>query len=750
MKNLILLLCVLAPTLSFAQTTMKGKITSEGQSLSGANIVLKNTKLATISDSMGVYRITNIPSGDYEVLVSYTGFKSQKKNISITDSTEITLDFDLKDSHVLDEVVITGTLKAVSRLESPVPVEVYKPAFFKKNPTANIFEALQNVNGVRPQLNCNVCNTGDIHINGLEGPYTLVLIDGMPIVSGLSTVYGLSGIPNSLLERIEIVKGPASSLYGSEAVGGLINIITKNPKNAPSFSTDVFRNNWGETNVDLGLKTNVGKTASLLTGINYFNYSNPIDNNKDNFTDVTLQDRISVFQKWNFNRKSNKLFSMAGRFFYEDRWGGEMQWEKKYRGGNEVYGESIYTKRWELLGAYELPVAEKILFSFSYTDHDQNSVYGDIPYLAKQRIGFGQLTLDKKINHHDILLGTALRYQFYDDNTTATIHEDINWIPSFFVQNEIQLTEKHKLLLGARYDYNSNHGSIFTPRLAYKWKINDSNILRFNAGTGFRIVNLFTEEHAALTGSRDVIVLEELKPERSYNANLNHLKKFYSKNGNFIGLETTAWYTRFSNSIVPDYDTNPNQIIYKNLDGYAVTKGISTNVDMVFNTGLKVILGATYMNVTKTENKLTMQQILTEKFSGTWAISYKLSSLFIDIDYTGNIYGPMRLPLLGNLDPRAAYSPTWSIQNIQFTFTKFKNFEIYTGIKNILNWTPNKGNPFIIARANDPFDKNVTYDTNGNVLATPENPYALTFDPGYVYGPNQGIRGFLGFRYTLK
>ena len=750
MKNLILFLCIVIHALSFAQATMKGKITSEGQSLSGATIVLKNTKYATISDSTGIYSITTIPSGNYEILVSYTGFKSQKKNITVIDTTEITLDFDLKDSHILDEVVITGTLKAVSRLESPVPVEVYKPAFFKKNPTANIFEALQNVNGVRPQLNCNVCNTGDIHINGLEGPYTLVLIDGMPIVSGLSTVYGLSGIPNSLLERIEIVKGPASSLYGSEAVGGLINIITKNPKNAPSFSTDVFRNNWGETNVDLGLKTNVGKTASLLTGINYFNYNNPIDNNKDNFTDVTLQDRISVFQKWNFNRKSNKLFSMAGRFFYEDRWGGEMQWEKKYRGGNEVYGESIYTKRWELLGAYELPVTEKMLFSFSYTDHDQNSVYGDIPYLAKQRIGFGQLTLDKKINHHDILLGTALRYQYYDDNTTATIHEDINWIPSFFVQDEIQLTEKHKLLLGARYDYNSNHGSIFTPRLAYKWKINDSNILRFNAGTGFRIVNLFTEEHAALTGSRDVIVLEELKPERSYNANLNHLKKFYSKNGNFIGLETTAWYTRFSNSIVPDYDTNPNQIIYKNLDGYAVTKGISTNVDMVFNTGLKVILGATYMNVTKTENGLTTQQILTEKFSGTWAISYKLPSLFLDIDYTGNIYGPMRLPLLGNLDPRAAYSPTWSIQNIQFTFTKFKNFEIYTGIKNILNWTPNKGNPFIIARANDPFDKNVEYDTNGNVLATPENPYALTFDPGYVYGPNQGIRGFLGFRYTLK
>jgi len=749
-KNLILSFCILFNTISFAQATIKGKITSDGLPLQHANITLKNTKNAIVSNETGNYNLNKVLPGNHEIIVSYIGLKTQTKKITVTDTTEIALDFDLKENNTLDEVVITGTLKAVSRLESPVPVEVYKPTFFKKNPTANIFEALQNVNGVRPQLNCNVCNTGDIHINGLEGPYTLVLIDGMPIVSGLSTVYGLSGIPNSLLERIEIVKGPASSLYGSEAVGGLINIITKNPNNAPVFSADAFTNSWGELNADLGFKGNIGKTASVLTGVNYFNYSNPIDNNHDNFTDLTLQDRISVFQKWNFNRKNNKLFSMAGRFFYEDRWGGEMQWEKKYRGGDEIYGESIYTKRWELLGAYELPIAEKMLFSFSYTDHDQNSVYGNVPYLAQQRIGFGQLTWDKKINSHDFLFGTALRYQYYNDNTPATLKEDINWIPSLFAQDEINLNEKNKLLLGARYDYNKNHGNIFTPRLAYKLKIDDNNILRFNTGTGFRIVNLFTEEHAALTGSREVVVQEELKPERSYNANINYLKKIFTKNGNFIGLETTAWYTYFTNSIIPDYDTNPNQIIYKNLNGYAVTKGISTNIDMVFNSGLKLILGATYMDVSKTEDGIKTRQMLTEKFTGTWAISYRLKKWFLDIDYTGNIYGPMRLPTLGDLDPRKDYSPTWSIQNIQFTYNKIKNIEIYAGIKNLLNWTPNKRNPFIIARANDPFDKNVQYDSNGNVQQTPENPYALTFDPGYVYGPNQGIRSFFGLRYTLK
>ena len=110
----------------------------------------------------------------------------------------------------------------------------------------------------------------------------------------------------------------------------------------------------------------------------------------------------------------------------------------------------------------------------------------------------------------------------------------------------------------------------------------------------------------------------------------------------------------------------------------------------------------------------------------------------------------MRLPLLSKTDPRKEFTPTWSIQNIQFTFLGFKQFELYGGVKNLLNWTPNKGNPFIIARANDPFDKNVKLDAAGQVIVTPDNPYGLTFDPTYVYGPNQGIRGFFGIRFTIK
>ena len=142
--------------------------------------------------------------------------------------------------------------------------------------------------------------------------------------------------------------------------------------------------------------------------------------------------------------------------------------------------------------------------------------------------------------------------------------------------------------------------------------------------------------------------------------------------------------------------------------------------------------------------------VLTEKWSGTWALTYVFPGAGITIDYTGNMYGPMRLPLLSAIDPRPGFSPVWSIQNIQVTKRFNKSVEFYGGVKNLLNWTPAKNTPFIIARSNDPFDKNVQYDGNGKILATPDNPYALSFDPTYVYAPNQGIRLFLGFRTTLK
>ena len=758
MKNIIWFFFILLTSKSFGQEngSISGKITSNTGEISEASIKIQNSKIEVISDNLGFYKIDNLPNGTYKIRVTSMGFESILRTIFVKKSENIISDFELTPTeNQLNEVVVSGTLKPVKRLESPVPVEVYSTVFFKKNPTPSIYEALQNINGVRPQLNCGVCNTGDIHINGLEGPYTLVLIDGMPIVSSLSTVYGLSGIPNSLVERIEIVKGPASSLYGSEAIGGLINIITKNPINASLFSADYFTTSYLENNLDLGLKLKAGKNANAILGLNYFKYGNRVDYDKDNFTDVTLSDRISLFQKWNFERKNKRLFTIAARGVYEDRFGGDIRWERKNRGGDEIYGESIYTKRGELLGTYQLPTSEKIVFSFSGNIHFQDSRYGTTSYIANQKIAFGQFTWDKKIGKHDFLLGTTLRYNYYDDNTATTQSNNENkaektFLPGIFAQNEIAFSDKNKLLLGLRYDYNSIHGSIVTPRMAYKLKINDNNIVRLNAGTGFRVVNLFTEDHAALTGSREVVIKNNLNPEQSMNVNLNYIKKLYFHGGTTVIAETSFFYTHFSNKIVNDYVSDPNKIIYDNIDGYAISRGITTNIDVNFVNGLKIISGASLLDNKNVRNGKSEIPFLTERFTATWSISYKIKPIHLTLDYTGNVYGSMKLPLLNELDPRSPNSPTYSIQNIQFTYSKLKNFDIYMGVKNLLDFVPKQNNPFLISRTEDPFDKNVQYDVNGQVLATSQNPYGLTFDTTYIYAQNQRIRGFFGIRYVLK
>ncbi len=644
----------------------------------------------------------------------------------------------------IEDVVVTGTIKPMSRSKSPVAVEIYSQKFFQKNPTPSIFEAIAMVNGVKPQLNCSVCNTGDIHINGLEGPYTMILIDGMPIVSSLSTVYGLSGIPNSLVDRIEVVKGPASSIYGSEAMGGVINIITKNALTAPKLSVDLMTTSWFENNLDLSTKFNVGKNAASLLSLNYFSFKEKIDQNKDNFTDTTLQSRISVFNKWNFKRKENRQASFALRYLYEDRFGGEMQWNKSFRGSDEVYGESIYTNRAEVFGLYEWPVKEHIVTQFSYNYHDQNSFYGANPFNALQKVAFVQTYWDRSFGKHDITAGLTFKRTFYDDNTPGTLASDgITNAPmkspiwGAFIQDQWEINDKNTLLLGYRYDYDKVHHSVHSPRLAWKFSPNPYHTLRFNFGTGFRVVNLFTEDHAALTGSREVVVKSDLQPERSVNGNLNYIWKI-PVGSRMVNLDASAFYTYFSNKIIGDFDSDPNKIIYDNLHGYGISRGASLNVDFTFQFPLSVNLGLTYLDVYQKyydENQKT-QQLHAPKWSGTYNLTYKFPSN-LTIDFTGQFYGPMRLPVLPN-DYRPEYSPFYSLANIQVSKTFKSGFEVYCGVKNLFNFTPKDP----LMRPFDPFDKHVDDPIN--------NPNHYTFDTAYGYAPMQRIRGFLGVKYTLK
>lgn len=750
MKHLYLIgISWLLPLLVLAQQgSISGVVMAGDAPAAYASVGIAGTTTGATADGRGKFELHQLPAGSHLLKVTAVGFRPFEKSVTVKAGEVTVLRVLLQQQDArLREVVVTGTMRETYLLESPVPVEIYTPQYFQKNPTPAIFEALEIVNGVQPQINCNVCGTGDIHINGMEGAYTMVLIDGMPLVSALSTVYGLSGIPNSLIERVEVVKGPASTLYGSEAVAGLINIITRSPATAPKLSADAFYTSHKELNTDIGYSRQWAKAATLLSA-NYFRFNDRRDVNGDNFTDVPLQHRISLFNKWSLSRSNNRLASLAARYYYEDRFGGALQWTPAFRAGDSIYGESVYTRRYEMLGAYQLPVQENILFSYSFNDHLQNAAYGTTLYKGHQRVAFGQLVWDREMgSRHKLLLGTAYRYTWYDDNTPATQRSEGSIsanqpsqtsLPGAFAQHEYKASEKTTLLTGLRYDYNTEHGSILSPRFNARWSPDADNTFRLSLGNGYRVVNLFTEDHAALTGAREIVVRNELKPEQSYNGSLNY-QRYISLNSGYLNLEAAAFYTYFTNKIVADFLTDNNLIIYDNLSGHAISKGIALNGELAFTFPLRLHAGATLMDVYQVQETAEGQeerlpQLHAPRFSGTFTASYQFRNFGLTVDYTGSVKGPMYLPVQEN-DFRPDRSPWFSLQNLQFTKTLGEGLEVYGGVKNLFNFMPKHP----LMRPFDPFDKQVEVD----------NPNRYSFDTEYNYAPLQGRRTFLGLRYTL-
>ena len=724
----------------FSQTIeINGKVLdNQKKPIPFAHVMNLTDSTSAVCDVTGNFKMT-IGNLATVLKASSVGFESEELNFSINNySTPIT--FILKENNdILKEMVISATLQLIDRKESPIPIAVYSAQFLNAVPSPSLVQSTNQITGLRPQFNCSVCNTGDIHINGMEGAYSMIVIDGMPIMGGLSTVYGLQGIPTSLIDQVEVIKGPASTVYGSEAMAGLINVVTKNIDCVPKFSLDFNISSWGELQTSIVYKLIDKQRLKAFSSIDIFNYNNPIDNNDDGFTDLSLKNRYSIFNKFQFfNKNGYNPLNLTLRYLNEDRWGGQMNFTEQDRGKNTVYGESILTNRVEASSFYKFSESKNLKWQNSFSFHDQKSWYGLVKYEAKQIIGFSQLTWHKSLGEkNNFLSGFALRYNSYNDNTVATLKADNWWLPGFFLQDNFKFSDNQQLLFGWRTDFHSKHGVINSPRINYQLNITDNSSLRIGYGDGFRVVNVFTEDHAALTGAREIIFLEELEPEKSKNLNINFSNSWNTDNLQ-ITLESSVFESRFSNKIIPDFLTNDNQIIYSNLSGYAVARGICSEIFLkMYKIPLKLSANATVLDVSNYNENSTgeivkNQQLLAEKYSIKWSLNYWFEKLGLDIVYSATNYGPIRLPILEN-DFRPEYSLPYTIHNLKLSKNYNNGWTNFISIRNFTNFTPPN---YSILRANDPFDQNI----NDPI----DNPEGYTFDASYMYASFQGINLVFG------
>jgi outer membrane receptor for ferrienterochelin and colicins len=737
-----------------------GKIHSENSAVAFASVKLEKTTLGTFSAADGTFIVKQIPSGIYDVTISSVGYVKKTISVKIEAGVECLElgNIELKeDIFSLNEVVVAPNLIETHITKSPVKVEVYKPALLLKagSPT-NLMQAVGMMNGLQEVMACGVCNTNSISINGLPGPYTALLIDGSPVYGNLAAVYGLNGIPLSMIDRIEVIKGPMSTLYGSEALAGVINVITKSADGSEKASGDIMGTTHRELFTNTFFSKKSGKTG-LIGGIHYGRSRFFDDRNKDGFGDAVQFDRLAAFTKISSSLSNNRKYSIALKYYYEDRRNGVSDFlsqnnYKLLRGSDSIYGESIITHRAELFGSADLVAGNKLRLDYSLSHHFQDSYYGDAHYIASQQIGFFNLVGNKKKGSHFFTYGFTNRLQTYDDNTFATQDStengiinspDNQWIKGVFVQNDWDISEKLSMSAGIRTDHYFVHGVIPAPRLSFKYSPSMWSTFRINYGTGFRIVNLFTEDHAFVTGQRKVILEEKLNPERSQSVMINWNAVISGKKyrGN---LDADVFATQFSNIITPDYE-NAGEIRYANSPGGAYSMGASLTFSQQFDFPFSYRVGITYLNTqineTSETGEIRSQPLnYAPSISGNGIFTWNWKKKNIDFTYSTRLIGPMHLPAVYDTDKdgsllqesRPLTSKTYSLHTIQINyFSKNKKSEFFCGIKNLLD-----------------FIQPITPLTGYN---DPNHPTGFSphFDTAYNYAGLLGREFFLGVRWKL-
>ena len=646
-----------------------------------------------------------------------------------------------------EDVVITGTLKPVSVAQSPVKIDVITSRYLQQQlPVTNLMEGISLLPGLQEVNACGVCYTNAISINGLPGSYTAVLIDGMPLYGSLASVYGLNGLPITIIERIEVIKGPNSTLYGSEAMAGVVNVITKNPATQARVAVDLLGTSHAEAFLNANVTLPLGG-GHLLTGLSGTYMNRYEDDNLDGFGDLPAMDRWSLFMKWQRPLSHNRKLALAARLFSEDRRNGVEAFVKnrayrQLRGSEQVYGESIFTRRAEAFGSWEM--GPQLRWDFSGSWHQQDSYYGSDAYEARQGTLFSNLLWNERLGSHDLLTGFTFRGQFYDDNTQATMaapgnQPSLQWIPGLFVQDEWSLGSSLALLSGLRVDHYDAHGFIPSPRISVKWQPSLVHTFRANAGTGFRIVNLFTEDHAFVTGQREVLIEEELKPEQSITATLSW-HYLPGRKGQWGSIDLDGHFTHFSNKINPDYDS-PGLIRYANSEGFTQSYGLSGQWS--YSSGrLALQLGGTWMEVTETSpDAYGRWQRNALPFAPRWTSVATLQWILPKdwlIAYTGQITGPMALPEVFDLDemgdlqlsPRPTTSKPFGQHHLRCS-KQWGSLEASCGVTNLLDFrqpvTPLSG-------WNDP---------------NAQPGFSPWFDAAYSYAPIHGREWFVGLRKSI-
>lgn len=612
MKQYILLLVLMVMGAGMDVYAEKVNPVKEGNTISGhviekntenslpyAAVLIVETGQGTVTDEDGGFKFQKIPAGKYTLRVQLLGYETQEKKVTVSDSFTVDVHFLMHDSSIMtDEVVVSANRNETSRKVAPVVVNVMNAKLFDSVNSTDLAKSLNYQSGLRVENNCQNCGFPQVRINGLEGPYSQILINSRPVVSALSGVYGLEQIPVNMIERVEVVRGGGSALFGANAVGGTINIITKDPVNNSFQVSSTLSNMDGKV-----WEQYMGVNASLVSKDNTYGIAlyqsyrnrNPYDADGDGFSELG---------KLNMNTFGLRTYYRPTQF---SRISLEYHTTNEFRrGGNKFdlqpHETDITEQTRHVINSgglsYDLFWKEykhKLSFYSSVQHTDRNSYYGaqqDLNAYGKTNdltwvVGGMYVGNFEKVLFSPATFTAGMEYQNNSLHDVMTgYHRDMKQevrIASAFVQNEWKW-DRFVFLAGFRLDdHNLIDNPIFSPRLNLLYKPSDKLQARVTWSTGFRAPQAYDEDlHVTAVGGEGVLIrlAEGLKPEHSnsvsgsvdWTANVGHfqtnllLEGFYTRLDDVFVLEDMG-HDHNGNKVKERRNGNGARVYGINLDG---------------------------------------------------------------------------------------------------------------------------------------------------------------------------------------
>ncbi|MEZ4822627.1 MAG: TonB-dependent receptor [Ignavibacteria bacterium] len=715
---------------------VKGESGKRTEPLDGAVLKWINTTKGTATEEDGTFEISKEGITDLRIIVSYIGFKKDTINTEGKEYLEI----------VLSQNATTETIEVEDRQSSTfisndnAKTEVITSQELVKDACCDLSGCFGKNSSVEVAVTDIITDSKELKLLGLEGVYTQILVDNMPLMNGLNVKYGVSSFPGTSIDRITISKGSNSVLQGYESISGIMNVLLKNYDNSDRFLVNGFMNSMLEKQLNMNLTNQLNKNVNTILTLNTAQESLRMDENNDGFLDNPLITRYMLFNKWNFNDEKNRSqINLAGRYWNEQRVGGQTGYNPDINAGSDlIYGQSAKINSVDGYFNYSKTIdatkGVKLYMNANY--YDQNSYYGITKYDASQS-NFVAMGFYEFEAFDQIVFKTGLSYKYlsidenikYLDSTSKTYSGNyltMESIPGIFAEKSMSLfDDKASLMTGVRFDLHNEYGLVFTPRVLLRYQPEDELVFRFSAGTGFRTADVFIDNSNLLASSRNIIIAEELDPERVINYGADIL--YYFNFGQFAGSLNLDYYrTFFSNKIIPDYNVNPSEVVFANLNGSAFSNVFQSEANINFMRYLDVKLAYKLIDLQYENNGVFYQQPFNSTHRFFSSFSYTTDSWSVSSGLQW--FGVQQLPSTASnpiLYQRPTESESYTMINAQFN-KFFDFFEVYAGVENILNFTQE----FPIIAAEDPF-----------------GPY---FDTSYIWGPTSGREFYFGFRYSIR